>query len=172
MMSASPAQAPSEAPPLAAFDWTFLKRTARSALVTSLLVGLFSAVYGSFVWAGRYLLFSLWALAFFSLTALILRALALGRPRRRLALLTLLKLASLTLIFAVMWLWPVSPSETFGQGIAIVLGTVTPPAVLILRALGRLVDPSSRHFSARRAPAAAYGKGRASVPAGGRGTRA
>lgn len=126
-----------ESQPLPALNFAFLKRTAIATLITALLVGLFAAVYYSPAWAGRYLIFALWSLTFFILTAFIFKAMAFSRDRILGFSLILAKLALLVGIFFIMMAWPIPEGEAHRpQALAMFLGISTPLFVLVLRVIG------------------------------------
>jgi hypothetical protein len=107
-------------------------------LVTSLLVALTVAVYWSPLWAGRYLFSGIWALVFFSLTPLIIKAFLFdGRSLRGLALLGL-KLLWVGLMFVVCFNWPLAEGREILDGSALVAGVTTPLLVVTLRAIGAM----------------------------------
>lgn len=132
------------APALPPLDWGFLRRTVVATVVTTLLVGLFSTVYVSPGWGGRYLFFSLWATVFFSLSGLIFRYL-LFETRRSLGFMLLgLKLVCLVLLFVIPPIWPTSGPMFGAQVAAIFMGISTPLFVLVLRVLGSIMEHSRR----------------------------
>lgn len=134
------------APPSRTRDlkWGFLRRTVISTVVTSLLVGLFSAVYYDLLWGARYLLFSLWSIIFFSLTGLIFKHLLFQRNSLLGIAFIGMKLGSLGALFAVILIWPFEGPMAKAHVIAMILGITTPFAVLVLRTLGLMMSPQRR----------------------------
>ena len=120
-----------------ALDWDFLRRTAIATVVASVLVALFSAVYFSPLWAGRYVVCSLWAIMFFSLSALIFKYL-LFEPNKPLGIvLIVLKIAALAGLYVAFTAWPIQDATRNLEVSGIITGITMPFIVLILRVIGR-----------------------------------
>ena len=123
----------------------FLLRTGMAALITSLLVAAFAAVYFSRAWAGRYLASGAWALGFFTLTPLMLKAFLFDHnPFAGMAWLGA-KLAAMALALYGITPWA---GEVRGPalGSALPAGVSTPLLVAGLRVAGRalhIVKPAS-----------------------------
>lgn len=128
-------------------DWTFLRRTAAATVVISLLIALFSSVYYSMAWGGRYLAFSIWSLVFFSLTALILKSLMLDQNRVRGMVFVGLKVLWVMALISIPFVWPIEGADVRSHGIAMVAGITTPLGVVVLRALGFLMEPRRKGLS-------------------------
>jgi hypothetical protein len=142
-------QGPSKAPsPIPGLSWGFLRRTAISTLISSSLIALLVAYYGAMDLGARYLLFSIWALAFFATTALIFRNL-LFRENRLMGLAAVVaKLGLLGVIYYVLWAWPI-PGKGIADahGIAMLAGLTTPMVVLVLRVLGLAMNQNKQSSS-------------------------
>ena len=145
-------------PPFKVLGSSFLRRTALSSLVATLLVALTVAVYWSPLWAGRYLFSGIWALIFYSLkakrddksiislTPLILKAYLFDGRRWRGLILMGLKLLWMALLFAVCSYWPLAEGQQALDGSALVAGVTTPLIVVVLRVLGTMTP--DRKFGA------------------------
>jgi hypothetical protein len=123
-----------------ALDWGFLRRTFLATVITTLIVALFATVYLDPAWGGRYLLFGLWSIAFFSLTGLMFKYL-LFSPYRVLGLAFAgLKVALLIFPVLILWkMWPlprIDGSVDRAQAVAMFVGITTPFVVLLLRVIG------------------------------------
>lgn len=127
-----------------ALDWGFLKRTALASVVTTLLVALFSAYYYSPAWGGRYLVFAVWALVFFSLTGVIFQQLAFSTRRAVGFIYIMAKLAWMAVMFVILMVWPPNTEKGQAEVVAMLLGVSTPLIVLVLRALGFLMEASRK----------------------------
>ncbi len=126
--------------PLPALSGAFLRRTAFAILITTGLVALFSAVYYDPVWAGRYMFFALWALAFHALFPAIFKAMLARKQVLGFALI-MAKVALLAAVFVVIQLWPFPEGEgRRAQVLAMLFGVSTPLFVLILRVLGFMME--------------------------------
>jgi hypothetical protein len=135
--------------PAPALGWAFLERTALSIVVTALLVALSAAVYVSIEVGARYLFFALWALTFFSTTALIFRHLLFNQSRVKGFLAVAVKMGALVAVYIVLWAWPVLPGEQEkAHMIAIVAGVTTPLLVFLLRVGGWAMEQNKRERNA------------------------
>jgi hypothetical protein len=133
-----------------ALGWAFLQRTALSIVVTASLVALAVAVYVSINVGARYLFFALWALTFFSTTALIFRHLLFNRNPIRGFLAIAVKMAALVAVYVVLWSWPVVPGEQEkAHMIAIVAGVTTPLLVFLLRVGGWAMEQKKREKTSK-----------------------
>lgn len=125
-------------------DMKFLHRTAWATVLTIMLVSALAAAYYDATWALRYSLIGFWAIGFFALTALIFKNLLFDGNTARGILFTVLKFASLGLIFVVnFYLWPVTDAEGNslpGHALALTLGLITPFFVFVLRLMGFLLE--------------------------------
>lgn len=129
---------------LEALDWSFFRRTLNSTAAASVLVGLNISYYDYPGSAGvRYMMFALWATFFFALTALIFQSIFTGPRPWRAAGFAALKIGSLALMCWINFIaWPVEASGRLHVG-AMIGGVATPFLVLLLRALGLLMDAGS-----------------------------
>jgi hypothetical protein len=131
--------------PSPALGWAFLERTAISIVVTASLVALTAAVYVSIEVGARYLFFALWALTFFSTTALIFRHLLFSQSRIKGFLAIAVKIGALVAVYVALWAWPVVPGQQEkAHMIAIVAGVTTPLFVFLLRVGGWAMEQNKR----------------------------
>lgn len=134
-------------------DMRFLKRTAASTAVVIVTVALFAFVKFNRAWAGYYLLFGFWSLGFFSLTALMIKAMLLDRRPRMGIFFVGLKLAMM--IAAAAFLMIAAPTAAGGESgnieaTGVVAGTLTPFLTLILRVFGAMLGPGKSPIEAAR----------------------
>lgn len=130
--------------PLPALGGAFLRKTGIAILITTCLAALFSAVYYDPAWAGRYLFFGVWALAFHALFPLIFKAM-MNRNRALGFALIMLKVMMLASVLVVVQLWPFPEGEARRpQVLAMLFGVSTPLVVLVLRALGFMMELSKK----------------------------
>ncbi|MCH8332565.1 hypothetical protein IIC65_01415 [Candidatus Sumerlaeota bacterium] len=127
-------------------DWTFLRRTAAATVATLLLVALIGSIY-SIAWGARYLAFSIWSLVFFSLTALILKSMMFDQNRVRGMLFVGLKVLWVMALISIPFVWPIEGADVRSHGIAMVAGITTPLGLVVLRALGFLMEPRRKGLS-------------------------
>lgn len=129
---------------LASLDMRFLRRTAWATVFTVMIAALCASAYYDSFWALRYAVTGLWAIGFFSLTALIFQNLLFDGQAIKGILYTFLKIASLGFIFAVnFYFWPVVDAEGNaipGHTLALTLGLITPFVVFVLRLFGFLLE--------------------------------
>jgi hypothetical protein len=131
-------------PPFVALEGGFLRRSALASIVAALVVASMAALYFDPLWGWQYLLTALWALVFYTLTPLILKALMFdGRTLLGLGLMVG-KLIWMGLIF-----WVISGWATAGDSRGVVVtgvlaGILTPLAVVSLRLIGRHLSGPQR----------------------------
>lgn len=140
-MDASGGSAPrSWNPP--SLDFRFLRDSAWTSVLISFGVAFITAANLDRAWAGRYLFFASWSLAFFGMTAAILFCLVGSAkpgqktdPRMKAwgLLAAAAKVGLLALIFAVMSIWPLPEGGKPGHASAIYMGVSTPLAALVLQ---------------------------------------
>ena len=123
---------------------SFIKRSILSTGITLGLVALTVAVYWSRAWAGWYLVSGVWAVVFFALTPLIIKALVFDRRLLAGLSLTALKLIWLGLMLGLCLYATRAGQDSTRLGSALLAGVSTPLVVVVLRALGSLSGkPSS-----------------------------
>ena len=113
---------------------SFWHRTLVASVVTTLLVGLFSAGYYDVLWGVRYTLVSLWTVGNFWLLGRVLRLVCTRSAAWRIALWTFVKIAVWYTLGYVM-LVSVGPERT-----SLLVGFHTLFLVLLLRVLGKYLS--------------------------------
>lgn len=122
----------------------FWNRTLLASLVTTLLVGLCSAVYCNMTWAGRYTLVSLWTVGNFWLLGRVLLLVATKSRAWKIALWVLFKIAGwYTLGYWMLRYIGIEPTS-------LLIGFHTFFAVLILKTVGKRMTRKQVAVSGRQ----------------------